>query len=106
MCIDLHYHSVYMARAAVRMTFETVYALYCADALPVDGRLIFIVGKGRKLLAEINKQLKTEFDPPIQCHVRSQNLGRLLTNETDVINWLERRKAKETTIRNQEQYKA
>lgn len=104
--IDLHYHSVYMARAAVRMTFETVYALYCADALPVDGRLIFIVGKGRKLLAEINKQLKTEFDPPIQCHVRSQNLGRLLTNETDVINWLERRKAKETTIRNQEQYKA
>ena len=96
--IDLHYHSVHMARAAVRMTFETIYALYCADALPVDGRLIFIVGKGRKLLAEINKQLKTEFDPPIQCHVRSQNLGRLLTNESDVINWLEKRKEREMKI--------
>ena len=88
--VDLHLHSVHMAEAAVRMTFHTLRALYMQDALPNGGEIVFIVGKGRKLLQAINKQLADshEFSPPIRCHVRSSNLGRLLLNKDDVINFL------------------
>jgi len=88
--VDLHLHSVHMARSAVRMTFQTLRALHIQDGVPNEGEIVFIVGKGRKLLQAIHQQLEQDFDPPIRCHVRSSNLGRLLLNKEDVINYLER----------------
>jgi len=86
--VDLHLHSVHMAHAAVRMTFGTLRALFTQDALPANGEIVFIVGKGRKLLQGVNLQL-SNFEPPIRCHVHASNLGRLLLNKEDVTKWLE-----------------
>jgi pentatricopeptide repeat protein len=83
--VDLHMHSVAMARSAVQMTFSTLRALHTQDAMPNEGEIVFIVGKGRKLLQAINQHLAEAFDPPIRCHVHSSNLGRLLLNKQDVM---------------------
>jgi pentatricopeptide repeat protein len=83
--VDLHMHSVNMARSAVQMTFSTLRALHTQDAVPNEGEIVFIVGKGRKLLQAINQHLAEAFDPPIRCHVHSSNLGRLLLNKQDVM---------------------
>ena len=39
-----------------------------------------------------DQQLKNDFNPPIECFVKSENLGRLVVNQSDVINWLEHKK--------------
>jgi pentatricopeptide repeat protein len=91
--VDLHFHSVYMAKAAARLCFvifleneEIVKSLFNKDG----NGLLIIVGhnRGNKLLQAIQSCLMDEFTPSIRSDVLSSNAGRLLVNSGDALEWI------------------
>jgi pentatricopeptide repeat protein len=95
---DLHFHSVVMAKAAIRFLFHGILlkgssiigtaATHGAYAAASGNSLTVITGKGEKLKDAVKDQLSSEFSPPIKCSVLNGNAGRLVLDENDVKAWL------------------
>jgi pentatricopeptide repeat protein len=93
--VDLHGHSVHMAKASIRLAFEQLLARepqYCDGGASFESRgkcLTIIVGKGKKLLSEIQQQLSREFHPSLKSYVSQKNSGRLIVPVSEVAAWLQ-----------------
>ena len=93
--VDLHFHSVHMANAALRYVFEVMLA--DDTALNAQGEvskdIVVIIGKGSKLLKAVQAQFKNDFRPAIRTSVLDKNRGRLALSSKDVSYWLRTHKS-------------
>lgn len=117
--IDLHDHSVHMAKAAIRYCLELIvrqndilnihhdpneseqelvinqqtpsYSTFFEHATqrPKMQGLIIIVGKGLRLQKEIQNQLRMEFNPSIKSFIVHGNTGRLIIPTKDLRKWID-----------------
>ena len=85
--IDLHGHSVHMAKAAIRFSFESLLTTERKTTSHQKGVSV-IVGKGAKLVTAIQRVLAEDFHPSIRSHVSQINSGRILLSAVDIEKWL------------------
>ena len=93
--IDLHGHSVPMARAAVRHTLEALRAKHALNRGSNAKPLLVITGQGRRSSSEavlgpaVLQLVREELSPPVTAQSVPGNDGRLVLDGESVQQWME-----------------
>ena len=85
--LDLHAHSLNMAKAAVRYALNAM--LSPGQQQNVTKDLVIIVGRGKSLGMGIKTQLLHDFHPTIRSYISETNAGRLRVNAKDLQHWIQ-----------------
>jgi len=84
--LDLHKHSVQLAKGAVRVAFHRILDM---EPNMFPNEMMIVVGRGSKLLQAVETQLADDFRPSIRAKINPFNPGCLDLVSSDIKAWLD-----------------